>query len=412
VRAEFAPVLRHLMAGLTGDAPARAGSAGPGQHSEALPQDGKLLPLLQQYLDQSASNGMTPEQAMERLSARVAQLSAGDAGADGVRTTLAALRQLLDELPAGPVHAAPFDPAVPQPAAAAEATAGANPSAGAPVSSNPASDQSPPLREAATTAGRGGVPNPGADTPTEPLRDERGFAALSREIRAQVAEARPPAPGGSAGSQPLMAAAGEQGNQPLAASAVTVLKRLFGDRASATGAAGTPRAEPPSIGPPTPALQPFSTPGGASAPVAVSIDTPLNQASWDQTFAERIQWLVSHKLQGAQIKLNPAHLGPMEVRIQVQNDQASIHFTSAHAVVRDTLEAALPRLRDMLDGSGVELVDVDVSGESSAEQRSAPGEQGPGERHPAVADADSPPEPLLESTLADAVASGRLDLFA
>ena len=80
----------------------------------------------------------------------------------------------------------------------------------------------------------------------------------------------------------------------------------------------------------------------------------------------------AQKLQGAQIKLNPAQLGPMEVRIQMQHDQASIQFTSAHAVVRDALEAALPRLRDMFESAGVQLVNVDVSGQSIAHQQAAP----------------------------------------
>ena len=99
---------------------------------------------------------------------------------------------------------------------------------------------------------------------------------------------------------------------------------------------------------------------------------PVQQANWDQALGERIQWLMGQRLQGAQIKLNPAHLGPMEVRIQVQHDQASIQFSSAHAVVREALEAALPRLRDMFESAGVELLNVDVSGQSLAHQQGAP----------------------------------------
>ena len=150
----------------------------------------------------------------------------------------------------------------------------------------------------------------------------------------------------------------------------------------------------------------------SSALPTTSVQTPLGQANWDQAVGERIQWMVGQKMQGAQVKLNPANLGPMEVRIQVQNDQASVQFTAHHAVVREALEAALPRLRDMFESSGVELVDVDVSGHSFAEQKAA-GEEGDrnawGE---GTGDSDIAPEMVLESEVASLEHAGRLDLFA
>ena len=87
---------------------------------------------------------------------------------------------------------------------------------------------------------------------------------------------------------------------------------------------------------------------GAGAGPTLGLDVPVQQPGWDRALGERIQWLVGQRLQGARIQLNPAHLGPMEVRIQVQQDQANIQFSSAHSVVREALEAALPRLRELL----------------------------------------------------------------
>ncbi len=98
----------------------------------------------------------------------------------------------------------------------------------------------------------------------------------------------------------------------------------------------------------------------------LAVDTPLSQADWAQGLGERIQWLVGQRLQGAEIRLNPAHLGPMEVKVQMHNDQASIQFLSSHQAVRDALEAALPRLRDMLGSQGVDLLSVDISDRSMA----------------------------------------------
>ncbi|HHO67870.1 MAG TPA: hypothetical protein ENK12_02455, partial [Gammaproteobacteria bacterium] len=167
---------------------------------------------------------------------------------------------------------------------------------------------------------------------------------------------------------------------------------------------------------------PASAAGGPSTPAAggqgLLLDTPFQrQPEWQQSLGERVQWLIGQQLQGARIRLNPAHLGPMEVRIQVQNDQASIQFMSAHGVVRDALEAAVPRLRDMLDANGIDLVDVDVSGQSFAEQQ----HQAEGHRAdargagygPAAGGDDVDPAAtgprLLETPLA---AVGLLDLFA
>jgi len=102
----------------------------------------------------------------------------------------------------------------------------------------------------------------------------------------------------------------------------------------------------------------------------------------------------------------------MEVRIQVHNDQASVQFTAQHAVVREALEAALPRLRDMFEASGVQLVDVDVSsGESFAEQQAMQASNKPHWKKGIVGDETALDKPL-ETPLANFVARGYLDLFA
>lgn len=145
----------------------------------------------------------------------------------------------------------------------------------------------------------------------------------------------------------------------------------------------------------------------------MTLNTPMQNAGWSQELTDKIQWMVGQRLQGAQIKLNPAHLGPMEVKIQMQNDQATIHFIAAHSVVREALEAAMPRLREMFDNQGVQLGDVDVSEESFARQRqdreSSDTRQaaGPAEsRHFLPVD-----EQISERWETPVSAPGRLDLF-
>ncbi len=103
-----------------------------------------------------------------------------------------------------------------------------------------------------------------------------------------------------------------------------------------------------------------------------SINTPFSQqAGWGEEVGSRVKWMVNSQVQSAELKLNPAHLGPVEVKISVQNDQTTIHFTAQNGAVREALDSAIPRLREMLGDNGVNLADVDVSDQSFAQQQQA-----------------------------------------
>ena len=101
----------------------------------------------------------------------------------------------------------------------------------------------------------------------------------------------------------------------------------------------------------------------------LQLDTPMNSQKWGEHFTQRVQWVVGQSMSGAQIRLNPQHMGPIEVRVQMQNDQAMVSFTAQHGATREAIEAALPRLRDMLNEQNVNVVDIDVSQHSFSDQR-------------------------------------------
>lgn len=98
-----------------------------------------------------------------------------------------------------------------------------------------------------------------------------------------------------------------------------------------------------------------------------SIPVPLNHPAWGNQLGDQLVFMLQGKLQTAEIKLNPAHLGPMEIRLSVHEDKASVTFISAHAPVREALDAALPRLRDMMEQQGLNLTHVDVSAHSGGQ---------------------------------------------
>ncbi len=94
--------------------------------------------------------------------------------------------------------------------------------------------------------------------------------------------------------------------------------------------------------------------------VQAQIKTPLHSPKWAGEVGQRLMMMVNHKLQQADIQIDPPELGPMAVKIKFTHEQAHVVFTSHFASVRDTLEQAIPRLREMFDQNGVGLGDVDV----------------------------------------------------
>ena len=54
------------------------------------------------------------------------------------------------------------------------------------------------------------------------------------------------------------------------------------------------------------------------------------------------------------------------------DDQASAHFFAAQPEVRQALEAALPRLREMMQDAGVQLGQANVSADTARQQDNSP----------------------------------------
>lgn len=113
----------------------------------------------------------------------------------------------------------------------------------------------------------------------------------------------------------------------------------------------------------TAAGQGVLTARGAAA--LTSISTPVGQPGWGTAVGERIQWMLGQQLQQAEVRLSPPHLGPLEIRISLQNDIANVHFAAAHAATREAIEAALPRLREMLGEANLNLGNVDVGSQEA-----------------------------------------------
>jgi flagellar hook-length control protein FliK len=90
----------------------------------------------------------------------------------------------------------------------------------------------------------------------------------------------------------------------------------------------------------------------------------LQQGGWSEAVVDKVMWLSSQNLKSAEIQLNPAELGRLEVRVDIAKEQTQVTFASPHAGVRETLEGQMQRLRDLFTEQGMNLLDVNVSDQS------------------------------------------------
>lgn len=93
---------------------------------------------------------------------------------------------------------------------------------------------------------------------------------------------------------------------------------------------------------------------------AVTVSTPLQDSRWTQDFGDKVVWLAKNDQQVAQININPPQLGPMHITLNLNGDQASALFVSPHAEVRQAIEDAMPHLREVLAGAGINLGQANV----------------------------------------------------
>lgn len=102
-----------------------------------------------------------------------------------------------------------------------------------------------------------------------------------------------------------------------------------------------------------------------------ALNVPPQHPGWNQAMGDRLQWMVGHHLQSASIRLDPPELGSLNVHIQLHKDHASVTFTAPSQQVRDALESAVPRLREMMTNIGLSLGDVNVSQQSFGQGQQA-----------------------------------------
>lgn len=142
-----------------------------------------------------------------------------------------------------------------------------------------------------------------------------------------------------------------------------------------------------------PALQPaaFNNVLAATAPAADKLTPQVGTSGWDQAVGQKVVWMAAGAQSSASLTLNPPDLGPLQVALTIVNNQASVSFTAAQPEVRQALEAALPKLREMLGDAGIQMGQASVNA-GAPQQHGGHGESRQASRgvDPAAAATDAP----------------------
>jgi len=138
------------------------------------------------------------------------------------------------------------------------------------------------------------------------------------------------------------------------------------------------------------------------------VSTGFGQEGWDKAISQRVTWMVQDQLKSATLTLNPPHLGPIQVHVQMDNQQINVQFFSGQAEVRQALQEAIPALESMMNQSGLQLGQSDVSDQQPRSQGQAGPDRNPGKGSPSD-DLDATSSTL---TSPRTIGSGLLSTFA
>lgn len=85
----------------------------------------------------------------------------------------------------------------------------------------------------------------------------------------------------------------------------------------------------------------------------------LKQAP-EPVIAGRINWMLQTNNKSAEIRLDPPDLGSLDIQVNLNKDSANVTITTQSHQVREALESSMPRLKEMLENSGINLGGLDI----------------------------------------------------
>jgi flagellar hook-length control protein FliK len=115
----------------------------------------------------------------------------------------------------------------------------------------------------------------------------------------------------------------------------------------------------------TPQIHALMTAHTAAGDVDVTPDaalrSPVGTPTWKDELGAQLTWMAINGREAASLRLSPEHLGPLDIRISMNDGQASVYFGASNPDTRSALEQSLPRLRELFASNGLVLADAGVS---------------------------------------------------
>ena len=106
----------------------------------------------------------------------------------------------------------------------------------------------------------------------------------------------------------------------------------------------------------------------AAATPLPAIEAPVGSPRFVNETAQQVTWLVKNGLSEAEIRVRPADMGPISVRIEMNQNEATISFAVTQPETRAAVQDSLHRLTEMLADSGISLGEANVGGQNFTRQ--------------------------------------------
>ncbi len=121
--------------------------------------------------------------------------------------------------------------------------------------------------------------------------------------------------------------------------------------------------------------------GDPGTPASIALPAPLHSAEFAQLLGAQVSLLARDGVQQAELHLNPAEMGPINVRIRIDDTHARVDFHAGAAATREVIERGLPELASALReqgltlaGGGVFQQPPDARGQATRDPAGAAGE--------------------------------------
>lgn len=110
----------------------------------------------------------------------------------------------------------------------------------------------------------------------------------------------------------------------------------------------------------------------AANPASVSpLATPVSSPDFAASLGVQVSIFAQNGIQHAELHLNPAEMGPLTIRVELDGQAARVAFAADHAATRQVIESGLPALAGALADAGFTLAGGSVSARSRGDDAGA-----------------------------------------